>query len=216
MPLTPVLSPSILSADFSNLAKDIKEAELGGAGFIHLDIMDGHFVPNISFGPVVIKGLRKVTDLPFDCHLMIDEPSRYIPEFIKAGADIVTFQIESTNHADRTINLIKELGAKAGVSINPGTPISAIEPVLDIVDMVLIMSVNPGFGGQKLIPYTLEKVKAIRALKPDLDIEVDGGIKLENIKEVQEAGANIFVAGSAVFGQDDVVQACKDFCEKMN
>ncbi len=215
MPLVPKLSPSILSADFSNLAADIRKAEEGGADYIHLDIMDGHFVPNITFGPVVIKDLRKVTTLPFDCHLMIDEPTRYISEFVKAGADLVTIQVESTNHIDRTINQIKELGAKAGVSINPGTPIADIEPVLDIVDMVLVMSVNPGFGGQKLIPYTLDKIKELRDRKPSLDIEIDGGVKLDNIQEVQDAGANIFVAGSAVFGQDDIVKACQDFKASM-
>ncbi len=197
------LSPSILAADFSRLGEQIHELDEAGAQYVHIDVMDGMFVPSISFGMPLMKSIRPCTDRIFDVHLMIEEPVRYIDDFAEAGADLITVHAEACKHLDRTIEAIKEKGLLAGVAINPATPLSAIEWVLPKVDMVLIMTVNPGFGGQKLIPYTLDKVRALRAMieKADLktDIEVDGGINLENVTEAMDAGANIIVAGSAVF-----------------
>jgi ribulose-phosphate 3-epimerase len=205
------IAPSILNADFARLKEAVKAVESGGAGIIHLDVMDGNFVPNISFGPCVVDSIRKVTKLPLDCHLMIDQPEKYISDFIQAGADSVTIQVESTLHLDRCLQLIREQGKKTAVTLNPATPLSCLDSVLDTVDMVLIMSVNPGFGGQALIPYTLEKVRQLRSLKPDLNIQIDGGIKLENIARAKEAGANNFVVGSAIFGTPNPEQTCRDF-----
>lgn len=200
------LSPSILAADFSRLGEQIHELDEAGAQYVHIDVMDGMFVPSISFGMPLMKSIRPCTDRIFDVHLMIEEPVRYIDDFAEAGADLITVHAEACKHLDRTIEAIKEKGLLAGVAINPATPLSAIEWVLSKVDMVLIMTVNPGFGGQKLIPYTLDKVRALRAMieKADLktDIEVDGGINLENVTEAMDAGANIIVAGSAVFRGD--------------
>ena len=200
------LSPSILAADFSRLGEQIKELDEAGAQYVHIDVMDGMFVPSISFGMPLIKSIRPCTDRIFDVHLMIEEPVRYIEEFAKAGADLITVHAEACKHLDRTIEAIKEKGLLAGVAINPATPLSAIEWILPRVDMVLIMTVNPGFGGQKLIPYTIDKVRALRNMidKAGLktDIEVDGGINLENVTEAMDAGANIIVAGSAVFRGD--------------
>lgn len=200
------LSPSILAADFSRLGEQIHELDEAGAQYVHIDVMDGMFVPSISFGMPLMKSIRPCTDRIFDVHLMIEEPVRYIDDFAEAGADLITVHAEACKHLDRTIEAIKEKGLLAGVAINPATPLSAIEWVLPKVDMVLIMTVNPGFGGQKLIPYTLDKVRALRAMieKADLktDIEVDGGINLENVAEAMDAGANIIVAGSAVFRGD--------------
>lgn len=200
------LSPSILAADFSRLGEQIHKLDEAGAQYVHIDVMDGMFVPSISFGMPLMKSIRPCTDRIFDVHLMIEEPVRYIDDFAEAGADLITVHAEACKHLDRTIEAIKEKGLLAGVAINPATPLSAIECVLPKVDMVLIMTVNPGFGGQKLIPYTLDKVRALRAMieKADLktDIEVDGGINLENVKEAMDAGANIIVAGSAVFRGD--------------
>lgn len=200
------LSPSILAADFSRLGEQIHELDEAGAQYVHIDVMDGMFVPSISFGMPLMKSIRTCTDRIFDVHLMIEEPVRYIDDFAEAGADLITVHAEACKHLDRTIEAIKEKGLLAGVAINPATPLSAIEWVLPKVDMVLIMTVNPGFGGQKLIPYTLDKVRALRAMieKADLktDIEVDGGINLENVTEAMDAGANIIVAGSAVFRGD--------------
>jgi ribulose-phosphate 3-epimerase len=196
------ISPSILSADFSKLGADIKELENGGADFVHIDVMDGNFVPNISFGIPIIKSIRNITSLPFDVHLMIDEPARYIEEFIKAGANIITIHYEADKHIDRTLNLIKSLGVKAGVALNPGTPVSVLKDLIDIVDMVLIMTVNPGFGGQSFIPYTKNKVREVKALtehRENFLIEVDGGIDKGNISEIIQCGANVIVAGSSVF-----------------
>ena len=201
-----ILAPSILSADFAVLGSDVKRAVDAGAKYVHIDVMDGMFVPSISFGMPLMKSIRPCTDRIFDVHLMIEEPVRYIDDFAEAGADLITVHAEACKHLDRTIEAIKEKGLLAGVAINPATPLSAIEWVLPKVDMVLIMTVNPGFGGQKLIPYTLDKVRALRAMieKADLktDIEVDGGINLENVTEAMDAGANIIVAGSAVFRGD--------------
>ena len=209
-----ILSPSILAADFGKLAEQIKLTEENGAKYLHLDVMDGSFVPSISFGMPVIKSLRKYSNQVFDVHLMIDSPERYLEDFKAAGADIITVHAEATKHLHRTVTKIKELGLKAGVSINPATPLSAIELVLSEVDMVLIMSVNPGFGGQKFIPFTIDKIKKLREMAPDVDIEVDGGVNQDNIGELVKAGANVLVAGTAVFG-GDIAANTKKMIERM-
>ena len=214
-----ILSPSLLSADFSRLKEELQAITDGGATYLHIDVMDGSFVPSISFGMPVIKSLRSVTELCFDVHLMIDNPERYIKDFVDCGADIITVHAESTNHLNRVLMQIKENGLKAGVSLNPATPLSALEHILEYVDMVLIMSVNPGFGGQQYIPNTTEKIKALRKMIEekglDIDIEVDGGVKTSNVKEVLEAGANVIVAGSAVFN-DKTLENTKAFIEVLN
>ena len=200
------LAPSILSADFMKLGEDIESTVAAGADYIHLDVMDGMFVPQISFGMPVIKSIRKSVSNVFDVHLMIEEPERYIDEFDAIGADIITVHAETCRHLDRVINQIKEKGVKACVAINPATSVSVLENVIQSLDMVLIMSVNPGFGGQKFIPYCLEKISDVKKLaglkNADIDIEVDGGINHKNVSEVIEAGANVIVAGSAVFNGD--------------
>ena len=176
-----IIAPSVLNANFLNLKDEITAIEKGGAGLVHLDIMDGHFVPNISFGPGISALIGKATTLPLDCHLMISNPELFVEEFARIGSRYITVQAESTWHLDRILNRIRELGAKPAVSINPATPIENIQWILDLVDMVLVMSVNPGFGGQSLIPYCLDKIRKLREMKPNLDIEIDGGIKLDNI-----------------------------------
>ncbi|MBD5644914.1 ribulose-phosphate 3-epimerase [Clostridium botulinum] len=207
------IAPSILSADFSKLGEDIKNLDKYGADVIHIDVMDGRFVPNISFGIPIIKSIRNLTDKPFDVHLMIEEPSKYIEDFVKAGADIISVHYEADKHIDRTINYIKSLGIKAAVALNPGTSVSCIKDLIPSLDMVLIMSVNPGFGGQKYIKYASEKIKEIKALSEkynkDLIIEVDGGVTKDNIKEIADCGADLLVAGSAVFKNGEIEKNIK-------
>jgi ribulose-phosphate 3-epimerase len=207
------IAPSILSADFANLGEEVKRLEIHGADLIHIDVMDGMFVPNISFGVPIIKSIRSLTSLPFDVHLMIEKPDRFIEEFVKAGADIITIHAEADKHIDRTLSFIRSLGVKAGISINPATPVSSIKHVINQVDMVLIMSVNPGFGGQKYIHYASDKIKEVKELSyksnPELLIEVDGGIDDSNILEVVNAGANVIVAGSAVFKNGKIEENIK-------
>ena len=208
------ISPSILSADFSKLGEEVIRLHDAGADFIHIDVRDGEFVPNITFGMPVIKAIRNKTDKIFDVHLMINNPQRYIDDFIAAGADILTLHYESERHLDRAIQYIKSKGVKAAVALNPATPTVVLKDIISSLDMVLIMSVNPGFGGQKFISYSLDKIKevkemAIKAGNPDILIQVDGGIDKSNVKEVINAGANVIVAGSAVFGDGNIEENIK-------
>ena len=211
-----ILAPSILAADFGKLRKEIQTVSEAGAQYIHIDVMDGMFVPSISFGMPVIQSVRSCTDKVFDVHMMVEEPGRYAADLKAAGADLLCVHQEACRHLDRTINQIKELGMKVGVALNPATPVETLSCVLDQVDMILLMSVNPGFGGQKFIPYTLDKIRKLRAMLNErglqTDIQVDGGVGLGNVRELMDAGANVFVAGSAVY-KNDAAANVKAFLE---
>ncbi len=203
----PLIAPSILSADFANLGKEVIAVEKAGADWIHVDVMDGHFVPNITYGPIIVEAVRRTTQMPIDVHLMIENPDDYIEEFAKAGADYISVQVEACTHLHRTIHLIKENNAKAGAALNPATPLSTLEWMLEDLDFVLIMSVNPGFGGQKFIESSLEKTRCLRTMIEDNGlrtlIQIDGGVNKSTVKDIVGAGADVLVAGSAIFGSDD-------------
>jgi len=210
-----LIAPSILSADFARLGEEIQAVEAAGADWIHIDVMDGHFVPNITIGPLIVKAARQSTRLPLDVHLMIEKPDRYIAEFVEAGADLVAVQVETCPHLHRTVQLIRECGARPGVVLNPTTPLSTIEWILPDVEFVMLMSVNPGFGGQKFIPATLEKIRQLRTMieKRRLStlIEIDGGVNRSTIADIATAGADVFVAGSAIYGTPDYKAVISEF-----
>ena len=212
---TALIAPSILSASFARLGEEVEAVERAGADVIHVDVMDGHFVPNITIGPGVVRDLRPVTKLPLDCHLMIERPDDFVGDFARAGADMISVHVEACRHLHRTIHLIRDHGARAGAVLNPGTPLDWVLPVLEDLDFVLLMSVNPGFGGQAFIPSVLGKARRLRHMArerhPDLQIEIDGGIKVENAAEVVAAGVDILVAGSAIFGAEDYGDAIRRF-----
>jgi len=214
------IAPSILSADFSRLGEEIRDTEKAGADMIHIDVMDGHFVPNITVGPHVVEAIKKVTSIPLDVHLMIEEPDRFLKEFIKAGADLLTVHVEAPLHLHRTVHWIKESGIKVGVSLNPATPIGSLDHILPDLDLVLVMSVNPGFGGQEFIPRALDKIRALREIIREegykTEIEVDGGINVNNAGIVAKAGANILVMGNAFFNSKkyaEVVREVREACQ---
>jgi len=213
------IAPSILSADFERLGDEVKAVEAAGADWIHADVMDGHFVPNITFGPLIIEAVRRVTALPIDVHLMIENPDDYIPAFAKAGADFISVQIESCVHLNRSIHLIRECGAKPGLVLNPSTSLQLIDWIIEYVDYVLVMSVNPGFGGQAFIPNSLDKIKELRRMihnrKLNTLIEIDGGVNEKTISSIAEAGVDIFVAGSAIFGNTDYKETISNFRKKI-
>jgi len=208
------IAPSILSADFAKLGEEVRSVAAAGADYIHVDVMDGHFVPNITIGPPVVAALRTVTDLPLDVHLMITDPDRYIPDFAAAGADIIVVHAEACWHLHRTVQLIRSLGKKAGVSLNPATPLQVLDYVIDELDLVLLMTVNPGFGGQSFIEACIPKIHALRGMLDrrglETELEVDGGVKVDNIARISHAGADVFVAGSAVFGSNDYAATIAD------
>lgn len=214
-----LIAPSILSADFSRLGEEVSAVEKAGADWIHVDVMDGHFVPNITMGPLIVEAVRRVSTLPIDVHLMIESPDRYIADFAKAGAAFISVQVEACIHLNRTIQYIKEIGARPGVVLNPSTPLDTIAWVLADVEFVLIMSVNPGFGGQTFIPGSLDKIKALRKMIDDRGlstlIQIDGGVNPENIKSIAQAGADVFVAGSAIYGTQDYKKAIDDFRRRL-
>ena len=215
-----IIAPSILSADFSKLGDEIREVEAAGAGWIHIDVMDGHFVPNLTYGPIIVEAAKRVTDLPLDVHLMIEKPDLLIPEFAKAGADWISVHAEACTHLNRSIQLIKSFGIKAGVALNPATPVSAIEWVLDELDFVLVMSVNPGFGGQSFIENSLDKVREIRKMIDARGlgtlIQIDGGVNKKTIQTIAAAGVDSFVAGSAIFGSDNYKETIDTFFSEIS
>ena len=209
-----LLAPSILSADFLNLAQQVRLAEMGGADWIHCDVMDGHFVPNITIGPVIVEAARRVTKLPLDVHLMIKNPDRYLEDFVNAGADYVSVHVEEVVHLNRTVTHIKEIGAKAGVVLNPATPVSSVKDIAEYIDLLLLMTVNPGFGGQKFITNSIRRIKEAVKLRNDLNadflIEIDGGVNVDTIKPALDAGVDVFVAGSAIFSADNISAAATE------
>ncbi len=212
------LAPSILSADFAKLAQEVHEVEQAGADWLHIDVMDGHFVPNITIGPLLVEAIRPHTKLPLDVHLMIEHPARYVPAFAKAGADMISVHVEADVHLHRTLQMIRQLGLRAGAVINPATPVEQLIPVLDMVDYILIMTVNPGFGGQPFIPSTLDKIRRLRTILVEreltsIDIEVDGGVNADTAPQVVAAGANVLVAGNAIFGCSDRAKAIDELRE---
>ncbi len=214
------IAPSILSADFKNLSQDIRSIEMGMADWVHCDIMDGRFVPNITFGPMVVKAVKEITNLTIDSHLMIIEPEKYIEQFAKAGSDFISVHQEATSHLHRALQQIKDCGAKPAVAINPATSINTLEDIFEEVEMILIMSVNPGFGGQKFIPNALNKIKALDSIRKKYDlnflIQVDGGVTKENIKTISDAGCDVFVAGSAVFSSDNITASAVELKNIIN
>ncbi|MEE8541900.1 MAG: ribulose-phosphate 3-epimerase [Desulfobacterales bacterium] len=213
------IAPSILSADFSRLGQEIKAVQNAGADWIHVDVMDGHFVPNLTIGPLVVQAVKQVTSLPLDVHLMIENPDQFIPDFVKAGADLVSVHVEVCPHLNRTVNRIKDLGADAGVVLNPSTPLTAIEWIIEFVDLVLVMSVNPGFGGQSFIPNSIQKIANLRKMIDERNqatlIEVDGGVSQTTIEAISLAGADVFVAGSAIFESTDYKETIESFRKKI-
>lgn len=214
------IAPSILSADFARLGEEVRAIESGGADYVHIDVMDGHFVPNITIGPLIVDAVRPVTGLPLDVHLMIENPDQYVPAFAEAGADIIVVHAEASTHLHRTVQLIRSLGKRAGVSLNPATSLTALDIILPELDLVLLMTVNPGFGGQSFIESCLPKIEALRKrivqLGLDVELEVDGGVKTDNIERIAAAGADVFVAGSAVFGTDDYAATIASLKENGN
>ena len=213
------IAPSILSADFTRLGEEVKDVEKAGADYIHIDVMDGHFVPNITIGPMIVKVVRRVTELPLDVHLMISNPDKFIDDFVQAGADIITIHVEAVNHLHRSVQHIRNEGVRPSVSLNPATPLQMIEYILDDLDMVLLMSVNPGFGGQKFIPGVIPKIEKLREMIDkrglSIEIEADGGINPDTIGSVSSAGANVFVAGSAIFYSEDYARTIRIMKERM-
>ncbi|CAN2047891.1 Ribulose-phosphate 3-epimerase [Candidatus Magnetomoraceae bacterium gMMP-1] len=212
-----IIAPSILSADFSRLGEEIRAVEIAGADWIHVDVMDGHFVPNITIGPLIVEAVKKVTNLPLDVHLMIENADKYIPDFADAGANLITVHVEACTHLNRSIQLIKDKGIQAGIVLNPATSLCSIEWILEYVDLVMLMSVNPGFGGQSFITNTIKKIKALKKMIKDRNlntmIEIDGGVNEKTIQEISQAGTDVFVAGSAIFKSKDYVSAIKRFRE---
>jgi ribulose-phosphate 3-epimerase len=215
--MKPVIAPSILSANFARLEDDVRAAEKGGADYFHIDVMDGHFVPNISYGPIIAHTMKKITKIPLDAHLMVTDPDRFIPDFVKEGVGLIYPHIEASHDVYRTVQLITDLGAKAGMTLNPGSPAEWVEPLLDRIDYVLVMSVCPGFGGQEFQPDSLRKIRKLRALldehRPEIQVAVDGGVSKENARQLYEAGANFFVAGSSIFKARDIAGAVRELRE---